>query len=265
MTFYIRALVTLLAVLSISPPASAALITLTGSNFDVQFDNSQASLGLFGTPSLANGNIVFSGNNFLAQSANGEGINSNGADITLFLVPHSNVQLTGLSLYAFGDFRLQGSNSYVRVTGSVAADDADSSDPSRGVVSALNLTSPASPNGEIHAPLNNQNNNWQAYAGITNGASPWLDTTTRMQVTINSVLAAYTDPNDPDPRPGFAFIQEKLFVQQPAFTLDVSSNPIVVPLPATLPLLCGGIAIVGWGGRRARGDGRRPAGTRSIA
>ncbi len=265
MNSLIRALVTLLTLLSISTPTHAALVTLAGTDFDVQFDNTQASLGLFGTPSLASGNIVFSGNNFLAQSANGQGININGADITLFLVAHQNVQLTGLSLYAFGDYRLQGSNSYVRITGGVADDDADSGDPSRGVVSALNLTSPTSVNGEIHAPLNNQNNNWQAYAGITNAASPWLDTTTRLQVTINSVLAAYTDPGDPDPRPGFAFIQEKLFVQQPAFTLDVSSNPIVVPLPATLPLLCGGIAMLGWSGRPARGNGKSPVRTRSIA
>jgi hypothetical protein len=242
----------LIATLAVSQTASAALVTLTGTNFDVQFDNTQLSLGVFGTPSLTSGNIVFSGNNFFAQSTNGQGTTTNGADFVLFLVPHQNTQVTGLSLFAFGDYRLQGDNSYVKVSGSLAADDAGSSDPARSTIRALNVTSPSTVNGEIQTPQNNQNSNWQAYAGVMSGSSPWLETTGSVRITISSLLTAYTDPNDPNPSPGFAFIQEKLFVQQPAVTLTVSSDPMVVPLPATLPLLAGGISTLCWFGRRAR-------------
>ena len=253
MNFHIRAPLALLAVLSTTQPACAALVTLAGASFDIQFDNAQASLGMFGTPSLANGNIVFSGNNFLAQSANGQGAASNGADFTLFLVPHQGMKIDGLSVFAFGDYRLQGANSYVRVTGSLTAGDANSSDPSRSAISNLNLATPAAINGEIRAPQNNQNNNWQASAGISSNGNPWLRTSGRVEVTISSLLTAFTDPGAPGPQPGFAFIQEKLSVQQPAVTLNVSADPMVVPLPATLPLLLGGMATIGWASGRRRG------------
>lgn len=255
MNIHIRASVALFVALLTCQPCFAALVTLTGSNFDIQFDNAQASLGLFGTPSLANGNILFSGNNFLAQSANGQGANFSGADFTLFLVPHLGMQISGLSVFAFGDYRLQGENSYVRVTGSLTADDSSSSDPLRSASSNLNVTTPGAINGVIGAPQNNQNSNWQASAGISSNGNPWMQTTGRVEVTISSLLTAYTDPANPGPQPGFAFIQEKLFVQQPAVTLSVSADPMVVPLPATLPLLLGGMAIMGWTGGRKRGHG----------
>lgn len=238
------------SLLAISQPAPAALVTLTGTNFDVQFEDTQASLGLFGTPSLVSGNILFSANNFFAQSANGQGSVSNGGVLTLYLVPHQNMRVTGLSLFAFGDYRLQGANSYVQVSGTLAADDDNSADPLRSVSRAINVTSPATVAGQIHSPLNNQNTNWQAYSGIYGGSNPWLSTTARVAVTISSTLAAYTDAGDPDP--SFAFIQEKLFVQQPAVSLNVSSDPMVVPLPAALPLLLGGGALFGAMMRRRR-------------
>src|SRR5476651_2341263 len=94
----------LLAILAGSGPVSAALITLTGGNFDVEYEQTQSSLALFGTPSLVGGNILFSANNFFAQSANGQRASSTAGSVTLYLIPHQNVQVSGLSLFAFGDY-----------------------------------------------------------------------------------------------------------------------------------------------------------------
>lgn len=242
----------LVAGLAVAEYAPAAIVTLTGANFDIQYDDAQSAVALFGTPTLASGNILFSGNNFIAQSANGQGPITSGDAFSLFLIAHQNVQLTGLSLFALGDYRLQGANSYVKVGGSLAADDATSSDPSRSVVRSLNLTTPATTNGEIHSPLTNQNTNWQASAGVTSSMSPWLSSSSTVGITISSILTAFTSAGDPNPT--FAFIQQKLFVQQPAVTLNVSSDPMATPLPATLPALLGGLAAMGWVRRKRPGQ-----------
>jgi hypothetical protein len=224
-------------------PVSAALITLAGGTFDVEYEQTQTSLALFGTPSVVGGNILFSANNFFAQSANGQGASSTAGSVTLYLVPHQNMQVSGLSLFAFGDYRLQGTSSYVQVSGSLAADDDNSSDPLRAASRTLNITSPATQNGQITSPLNNQNTNWQAYAGLHGNSNPWLLTSSRVAVTISSMLTAFTSSSDPDPK--YAFIQEKLFVQQPAVSLTVSSDPMVVPIPPALLLLLGGGSLLG--------------------
>ncbi len=238
-----RMLMGLLAMLAGSGPVSAALITLAGGNFDVEYEQTQTSLALFGTPSLVGGNILFSGNNFLAQSANGQGACSTAGSVTLYLVPHQDVQVSGLSLFAFGDYRLQGAGSYVQVGGSLAADDNTSIDPLRAASQSLNVTSPATQGGQITSPLNNQNTNWQAYAGLQGNSNPWLLTSSRVAITISSMLTASTSSSDPNPN--FAFIQEKLFVQQPVVSITVSSDPMVVPIPPALLLLLGGGSLLG--------------------
>ncbi len=117
----LRRLMGCFAMLAVSAPVPAALVTLTGDNFDVQYEQTQASLGLFGTPSLVGGNILFSANNFFVQSANGQGLASTSGSLVMYLIPHQNMQVSGLSLFAFGDYRLQGAGSYVQVSGSLGA------------------------------------------------------------------------------------------------------------------------------------------------
>lgn len=245
-----NALLGLLGIAGVSHPAAAAIVNLSGTSFDVEYDNSQSALQLFGNPALTGDNILFSGNNFFAQSANGQGLVTNGGSFTLYLLPHANMSVTGLSVFAFGDYRLQGASSYVQVSGSLVADDANSADPLRAATRSIYVTSPTPVAGQIRSPLNNQNANWQAYAGMMSGSNPWLASTSRLAVTVSSTLYAYTDAADPVP--SFAFIQEKLFVQQPAVSISVNSDPLVVPLPAALPLILGGGSMLGAAAIRPR-------------
>jgi hypothetical protein len=221
--------------------ADADMVTLVGTDFDVVYDSS--TLGLFGTPQLIGDYLVFTPNQFAAQSLNGAG-----TDTTTSVA--SNIQLIAnpgyafgtLSVAAVGDYLMQGPGTSVGVSGTLTATDA-----------ARPLTQTVA-NLVVGSPLNIANGivqNWSGSAEITNstptvtpGNNPWLANAATIDVQLANWLTATTTPGTGNSQ---AFIQEKFS------SVELVIDPVAVPLPGTLWLALSGLA--GLVCLRRRGDG----------
>jgi hypothetical protein len=86
----------------VAVPAHAATQVLSGSHFDVIFDDS--ALGLFGAPSLSGDTIYFSPTAFVAQSAIGSGRITLNQSVSLQLMLHGGRSIQSISLTEGGTF-----------------------------------------------------------------------------------------------------------------------------------------------------------------
>jgi hypothetical protein len=215
-------------------PASAALQTISGTNFDVQYDD--ALLGLFGTPNLVGNNIFFVPPAFSAQSENGAGIATTTSFINLTLIAKQGFSFGALSLTERGDYRLNSPGSSVFVGGQLIAFDPtdlgsysfDSIDPN-----------PSTPMNIIDNTLKP----WRADASLDLSSSPFFDPR-RLEVQIQNQLSASTSLADG--AGSLAFIQKK-FTGAP-ITLEV----MPIPEPETPVLVAAGFAILALFTRRRR-------------
>lgn len=220
-------------------PSHAALVTLTGTQFDLTYDTTK--LGLFGAPSLVGNTLSFTLNTFAAQSLNGVGAVSTNSTVSgLVLTARNGFQFGAFDLLEFGDYSLSGSGSFVRVSGQL-----------RAFNTAQALTTQTSANLLVNplTPLNindGNNHNWVAGARI-DAFSPMalpslFNVITTMpeevDLTIENRLTAYTDPAVSGFREAFI---EKKFV---GVGVQVTVLPAAVPLPPSAALTLAGLAVI---------------------
>jgi len=224
----------LLALPAAAPTAATAgLVTVTGDQFDLTYNDAQ--LGAFGTPSLVGSNFFFTPNTSSVSSVNGVGPGSADTIVAgIVLTAHPGFTFSGLALSAFGDYILFGSDSSVGIGGQISAFDAGNPvatlSSSAFAVSALTPLTVAD-----FSP-----HDWLATAAITPGApgvAPALFSAQQIGFSFQTTLSALT------PAAGsgfdFAFIETKTAVVGVAQT-QVSP----VPEPAPWLLIGGGVLAI---------------------
>lgn len=222
-------------------PAHSAIQTITGSNFDLVYDDTK--LGLFGAPNVSGNNIFFTPNNFKAESLNGAGIVTNNSTINgMQLVARNGFQFGSISLTEFGDYLMRGANSFVSVNGQLRGFD--------GVnFAATNTSAPLIVSSST--PLNiidGFNHDWQASASITNatasksGLTGWLSNASIVNITVENLLTAYSEA---EPGPKQAFIEKKAV----GIGLVVAS---AVPEPGVWSSLSAGLFLLSMMGSRRK-------------
>jgi hypothetical protein len=218
--------------------ARADTVTLVGTDFDVIYNS--ATLGLFGTPQLIGDYLVFTPNQFAAQSLNGTGTDTTTSVATgIQLVANPGYQFGNLSVAAVGDYLMQGPGTSVGVSGTLTATDA--ARPLTQTVANLVVASPLNiANGIVQ--------NWSGSAQINNstptvtpGYNPWLASAGTIDVQLANWLTATTTPGTGDSQ---AFIQEKFS------SVELVIDPVAVPLPSGLLLGLSGLAGLACLGRR---------------
>ena len=220
-------------------PSHAALVTLSGTQFDLTYDTTK--LGLFGTPSLVGNTLSFTLNTFATQSLNGLGAVSTFSTVSgLLLTAKNGFQFGAFDLVEFGDYTLSGSGSFVQVLGQL-----------RAFNTAQALTTQTSANLMVNplTPLNindGNNHNWVADARIDASTPMALPTLfnvistmpQEVDLTIENRLTAYTVPSGSDFREAFI---EKKFV---GVGVQVTVLPAAVPLPPSAALTLAGLAVI---------------------
>ena len=220
-------------------PAHAALVTLSGTQFDLTYDTTK--LGSFGAPSLVGNTLTFTLNTFAAESLNGAGaVTKNSTVSGLVLNAKSGFQFGAFDLVEFGDYTLSGSGSFVRVQGQMRAFNTGQALTTQ--TSANLVVNPLTP-----LTLNDGNNHdWSASARIdasTPTALPSLfnvinSNPSEVGLTLENRLLAYTDPSGSGFRQAFI---EKKFV---GVGVQVTVLPAAVPLPPSAALTIAGLAAI---------------------
>ncbi len=227
-------------------PARATLVTLTGTDFDLTYDDTK--LGLFNAPVLSGDIISFTFNNFVAESLNGQGFVTTSSTIDGIVLSSKNGFTFGdLLLAEFGDYLLVGPFSTVNVQGQLRAFDAANPVPTQ-TASDL-FVNPATPLNIVDAA----NHDWQASARIDN-ATPvtpplfgmpqngWLATADQIGVTIENRLIAFTSP-------GGLFAQQA-FIEKKFVGIAIAVMP--VPGPSGALAVLAGLALIGAAAWRRR-------------
>lgn len=212
-----------------SPSALAATVKLEGVAFDIYYDD--ASLDLFGTPSLTGDVLYFTPTSFKAESLNGLGVASASSTVNLRVELNEGYDFASIGLVERGDYRLRGASSEVDVLGQLRVFDVDA--PLTDVTDRLQTTAALD-------QADGLNYNWQANADLGLTGPLWSDTR-MVNVTIENLLDAYTDPLDAGRKQAFV---EKKFVGL------VVGTVAAVPEPESYALMLAGLGMVGLVARR---------------
>ena len=225
---------TILLSLLVASPAHSAIQTITGSNFDLVYDDTK--LGLFGAPSVAGNNIFFTPNNFKAESLNGAGIVTSNSTINgMQLVAKNGFRFGSIDLTEFGDDLTRGPESFVSVSGQLRAFDGANFAATNTAASLI-----VSANTPLTI-IDGLNHDWQASASITNttaskfGLTGWLSNANIVNITVENLLTAYTEAGS---GPEQAFIEKKAI----GVGLIVTS---AVPEPGVWSSLSAGLFLLG--------------------
>jgi hypothetical protein len=211
--------------------AQAATVKLDGVAFDIYYDDT--ALDLFGTPTLSGDVLYFTPTSFKAESLNGAGVASTASTINLRVELNDGYDFTSIGLVERGDYRLRGASSEVDVLGQLRVFDADA--PLTDATDRLQTTGALSLNDGL-------NYNWEAGADIGLTGPMWSDTR-MINVTIENLLDAYTDPLDVGRKQAFV---EKKFVGL------VIGAVAAVPEPESYALMLAGLGMIGLVARRRR-------------
>jgi hypothetical protein len=204
--------------------AHAATILLSGTNFDVQYDN--ATLGNYGTPSISGDVVFFTPTVFKAESINGNGFATSSGTVNFQIIPRNSYAIANISLLEKGDYILRGNDSFVGVSGQTRA---------FGLLNPLmDITNPITTSSSLSVATGSQQNwvgNSNLYLTNLN-----LSPNEAVNYTVENLLEAYTESAANGPRR--AFLEKKFS----AFSVAVVSP---VPEPTALVMMLCGIGFVG--------------------
>ncbi|MFZ5574893.1 MAG: FxDxF family PEP-CTERM protein [Pseudomonadota bacterium] len=211
---------------ALSGSASAAPVTLAGTNVDFSFDD--ALLGLFGSPGVSGNTLFFTPSSFDAQSAGGAG---SGFDLTKQTI---NVRVTVRDGFLFdkvklaerGDYLLLGTGATVHVGGQLRTFDVTT--PATERTAAI---LPAAPLTMTGFPTHN----WDAGAMIN--VNDWMSAKT-LNVTLENILVASSVSGS------LGFVEKKFA------GLDIAVTP--VPEAETYAMMLAGLGLVGLMAARRR-------------
>ena len=218
--------------------ASAASVTLVGTNVDFTFDDTL--MGLFGTPTVTGNTIFFTPIEFKAISTNGEGTVLSTSNMNMVITPNQGMTLSSIGLQERGDYSLNGHSSSVGIGGQIRAFDIANPiavEDSAPILTSSDLT--------IH---DNKFHNWVATADIDLSSALWQNTGA-INFTLENVLEATTVSHFSK-----ALIDKKFSgFWITAASSDQLISPSEVPVPAAAWLFGSGlVGIAGVSRRRIR-------------
>lgn len=226
--------------------SQAALVTVTGTNFDLTYDTEL--LGLFNAPMLVGNTLFFELNTFRAESLNGAfgGVATANSTISgLKLTAKNGYQFGAFDLAEFGNYRLNGNGSFVEVAGQLRAFNIAASTTTQ---TSANLA--MAPGSTLNVNDGVQRD-WSALARIDASTAALFGATnvirsgaTEVGILIQNNLTAYTDPSEV----GF----RRAFIEKSFNGVQMTVSP--VPLPPSAALLAAGLTAAIWVVRRRRPD-----------
>jgi hypothetical protein len=203
--------------------AQAASVTLSGSFFDLTYDD--ALTGLFGTPVLIGNTITWapSGSPGFSASSYGNGIRVTNSTFALTVTAKDNYLINGASLVEAGDYFFFGTSSGVSATGQLRGRSLDVGG------APTHISSIAASGFSANSEFDFSTSNWSATALVT------LDEASKSATfTIQNLLAAY---NPPGSFPTAAFIEKK--------SVDLSVMVTAVPEADTYMMMLAGLGMIG--------------------
>jgi len=218
----------------VTAPAHAATQVISGSQFDVAYDDS--ALGLFGAPSLSGNTIFFSPTAFSVQSTVGQGRLNLNQSVSLQVLLHGGQSIQSISLSESGTFRLAGTQSDVYADGELSAFGLAA--PGSPLVSAITPDSLFGPNAD-GSP---QAWNGTAVLGL---AGSGIDQSAGVGVTLQNFLTARTTTTDPNP------LQVDMVQISPTGN-TIALNVTMVPEPESWAMLLAGMGVLAAARRRKK-------------
>lgn len=213
----------------LAPAAESATVQLCGPTICYVYDDGQAAIANFGTPTLAGDSVFFTPTSFRAESLNGAGIDIDDATFLFDSVfshdgseqPGTGLEIATLSVVDDGDYRIVGGD----------AVDATLRLQAVNVASAENVsvTEMFDASGDSAGTQD-----WSLTAALLPD-STFAAASEELRVTVQNTLTATTDGAGE-----LAWIQKK-------FSLTATT---IVPIPAAAWLFASGLGLLGWMRRR---------------
>jgi PEP-CTERM motif len=176
----------LTGLLVVAAQAQASMVTLVGQDFDISYDTASVD-ALFGTPAVVGNTIRFTPVNFSAQSLRGDEVVTRTATTHVILQLHAGRQLASASLVEQGSYTLSGTQSFVDVGGQIRLFDLNNF--------SNEVTARLLPSGNLNL-ADGHSHSWQAAATANIPAHSALALASRLNLTLENSLEAYTDANE---------------------------------------------------------------------
>jgi hypothetical protein len=213
----------------VATQAQSATVILSGTNFDVGYDDTL--LGYYGTPVLSGNVVYFTPVNFKAESLNGGGLSVTGSFLSLAITPKNGFAVGNLSVAERGDYILRNANSSVTVNGYTRA--------YSSVSPAFDNSAPIVSTSDLQIVNSNANSalthDWTASSSI-DLVSLHLPANFPVNFEISTTLSAFTGPGIAGPK--------RAFIEQKFTGLALTVSPI--PEPSSSLSLLVGLSLIGF-------------------
>lgn len=231
-----------LAALLQSLPAAAAIVTLDGNGFTAKYDDTQAGLSLYGTPTLSGDGktILFTPTTFSAQSSGTQGIVSTTGTVVFDIFADNGLKVTDTKVFEAGDYQVIRQNGANPAPAVNVFGEARVTNLFNGVATVVGSLVPTNL-GAVCLTLACTATDWTASSTIATPTG-WNQTSGQRFLLQNTLQAQSFNVGDS------AFIQKK----QSSTTIGITVDTTPVPLPAALPLLLSSFGAIGAFTRRRR-------------